>query len=403
MPRGPRPHEIIMLWLLLLSVDAWNAPQPVSWSNRLGLTLTPISKGVWSAERRNMRWNMIDVGRRTTLARTASGSLFVHAPGPLDDDLKAAIDALGGGVSCILSSQSEADLADWKAAFPVAEFVTPLEASDSKDSVPKPFSTVVVEGDAQLERKYGLGVSERVEGRVLSSIAIRPWMSPEPLSFVYHESSKTLLCGQAWWNFPKRQRPNMEDEAGAEGTGFVWECSKVPVPYDLLPDVKASKRTRLWAVAKNAVVWPIRRSLMSQGGLNIGGWVLWTGGRPPSRALRIYREQVDAVLAWDFETLVPAHGDVLRGKVACREAIEKHFLPQGSRSGNAEVLDPEIPLNSYSEKPFGIVPPLKNYFKVEMPASWTKEFEAKRKEKPVADATEHPQLRSPGGDKGSEE
>ena len=53
--------------------------------------------------------------------------------------------------------------------------------------------------------------------------------------------------------------------------------------------------------------------------------------------------------------LVPAHGDVLRGKEACRQALEDHFLPQGRRSGNRE--GPDIKLSPYAE---GIIP-LKNY------------------------------------------
>ena len=35
--------------------------------------------------------------------------------------------------------------------------------------------------------------------------------------------------------------------------------------------------------------------------------------------------------------LVPAHGDVVRGKEACRAQLEAHFLPEGFRSGSREA------------------------------------------------------------------
>ena len=75
---------------------------------------------------------------------------------------------------------------------------------------------------------------------------------------------------------------------------------------------------------------------MAQGGVNVGGWVLKSGGRPPGAALAEYQAQVGALLQWECETLVPSHGDVLRGGPACRAALQRHFMPTQSRSGTPE-------------------------------------------------------------------
>jgi hypothetical protein len=61
------------------STMGFNPRTPVTWSNRLGLTLTPITTGVWAAERPFM-WNNIDVGGRSVIARMADGNLMVHSP-----------------------------------------------------------------------------------------------------------------------------------------------------------------------------------------------------------------------------------------------------------------------------------------------------------------------------------
>ena len=379
---------LILLFDALFAAHGWNnAKLKPTWSNRLGVTLTPISTGVWAAERPLKRWGLVDVGTRTVIARTSTGGLAVHSPGVLDACLKDGIDSLGGAVECIIGRKDAA----WKDAFPAAAYLTMEEAITAESdtarckystdgAVASAFEGAVVEGDAELMRKYGLGISERVEGRVLSSLLVRPWMSPERLTLFFHPASKTLLCGQAWWNWPTAPRPRFEGESGAEGTGLVHQCSKVPIEgEDALPSVPPSRRTKAWAALKNRVFWPVRRSLLSQGGLNLGGWVLWTGGRPPGRAQRIYREQIEAVLAWEPEVLVPAHGDIVRGKEACRQLLEAHFLPEGFRSGSRDA--PDITLSPYAE---GIIP-LKNYFKIQMPMAFQRMPKVDPRKPPTSD------------------
>ena len=63
----------------------------VTWSNRLGLTLTPITTGVWAAERPFL-WNGIDVGGRMVVCRMGDGTLLVHSPVDLDDSLRESLE-----------------------------------------------------------------------------------------------------------------------------------------------------------------------------------------------------------------------------------------------------------------------------------------------------------------------
>jgi len=301
---------------LTACTSSWNAPLPQTWSNRAGLTVTPIATGMWAAERKRLRFGLFDVGSRSIFSRTSSGALVVHAAAALDDGMKAGIKQLGGGVTCIIGSgAAEADKS-WVEAYPNAQFYPDAQSAvipyKKADAVPA-FEVLAIAGDKELERKFALGDSEPVEGRLsLSSLVIKP----EPFTLFFHSRSKTLLCGQAWWNFPRSKRPSFEDDEGAAGTGAVHDCPKVPVEGSSLPDARVSKRTRMWAGLKNGLFWPIRRSRLSQG--------------------LIYREQVEEVLAWDIEQICPAHGDVLRGQAACKAALKEHFLPQSRRAGNDE-------------------------------------------------------------------
>ena len=78
---------------------------------------------------------------------------------------------------------------------------------------------------------------------------------------------------------------------------------------------------------------------------------------PPARPLRLYNEQVGSVLAWDFEALVPAHGDVLRGHDACHVALAEHFVPRSRRSGNREMVLGELSYADYHAGYYGITVP----------------------------------------------
>ena len=77
--------------------------------------------------------------------------------------------------------------------------------------------------------------------------------------------------------------------------------------------------------------------------------------------------------------VVPAHGDVVRGKEACRKLLEAHFLPEGFRSGSRDA--PDITLSPYAE---GIIP-LKNYFKIEMPLAFQRMPKNDPRKPPTAD------------------
>jgi hypothetical protein len=56
--------------------------------------LREIDTGIWAAEA-PQRFLGADVGTRMTVIRLADGSLFVHSPIHLDDEIRASVDRLG--------------------------------------------------------------------------------------------------------------------------------------------------------------------------------------------------------------------------------------------------------------------------------------------------------------------
>jgi len=271
------------------SVSGLNAPRPKSWSNRQGVTLTPISTGVWAAERPFI-WNNIDVGSRSTIARMDDGSLLVHSPVEWDAELGECLVALGGGVGHIIAPNYEhlKYTAQWADQYPEANMYAcpglPLRMPHVKfdhelPDVPETFA---------------------------ESVALR-WMDCEVNPFTgkpffnevvfFHKKSRSFLCADAFWNYPGQDRPNLSGEG--EGTGRVHECPKMPTPASpdgRLPAIQVPTGSKAWKFGMDVIYAPFYRKFMVGDG----------------ERRRRYEAAVAEILSWDIEQIVPCHGDVIR-------------------------------------------------------------------------------------------
>ena len=82
--------------------------------------LEPLGQDLWSY-RFPLRFAGLPLGGRTTIARLGDGSLWVHSPGPLDDEGAAQVAALGT-VSALIApcNTHHLHLARWAERFPAA-------------------------------------------------------------------------------------------------------------------------------------------------------------------------------------------------------------------------------------------------------------------------------------------
>ena len=101
---------IVLLFLVVATIILGRKSLKLkqTWSNRLGVTLTPIATDLWAAERPFI-WNNIDVGGRSVIARIndEEKSLLVHSPVEWHEDLGSAILSLGGEIKYIISPNFE--------------------------------------------------------------------------------------------------------------------------------------------------------------------------------------------------------------------------------------------------------------------------------------------------------
>jgi len=286
-----------------------------TWSNRWGSTLTPVSSGVWAAERPFM-WNNIDVGGRSVVVRMIDGTLLVHSPVEWTKELNESINALSGPITHIVSPNYEhvKYASQWAGAYPQAVVCgcPGLRSKEPKIVIQKELPGDLNDGSLS-------STALRLSFDVLhfdcevNPFTGRPFFNEVVL---YHIASKTLIVADAFWNYPSGASPNFKLEMELEGTYAQHVCSKAPITLSYspaveqsIPDVEVPIGTTLWKFGMDRVYKPFYSRFMVGKG---------------NRRLQ-YMAAVDRLLAWDVEVIAPCHGDVIRGKRTCRKALLDFF------------------------------------------------------------------------------
>ena len=240
---------------------------------------------------------------------------MVHSPVELDQALREGLEALGGGVGHIVSPNYEhlKYAAQWAEAFPKA-------AIHACPGLPERMPEVPWTSELFAEAFKGRQQQPAPEAWEGSIEAVHFDCERNPFNgkpffnevVLFHTRSKTFFCADTFWNYPSGSRPNFELDKGAEGTGRVHDCPKVPIGAEMVPSVNVPRGTAAWKFGMDKVYLPFYRQFMVGGGRR-----------------EAYKAAVGRVLAWAPETIVPCHGDTLRGREACRMALTKHFFGPG--------------------------------------------------------------------------
>ena len=240
------------------------------WSNPSGSVLTPLREKVWAAERPFV-WQGIDVGGKMGVVKMRDGSLWVHSPVDLDDDLRAALTETGGDVKHIVSPNFEhvKYAAQWKAAFPDAVLWGCPGMIDKKPLIP--FDREVGVGDACPEEWNG-----EFE-LAFFDCEVNPFVGAPFFNEVvfHHRPSGVVLVTDLFWNY------------GGGG--------------EALPAA-----TRAWKFGMDRVYLPFYRAFMVR-----------------DRAR--FAERIGRVMAWEFDSLLPCHGTFVDGRG--KRALREHLLP----------------------------------------------------------------------------
>jgi len=137
----------------------------------------------------------------------------------------------------------------------------------------------------------------------------------------YHSKSKTLLTTDTYWNYPrgdgitnsnyellKTQLRSRGDANALEDEDFgVWELAP------LVENVPLG--SRLWKVGMDKLFRPFYLNLMVQ-----------NKKRDDFKEIATFISGLQSSSPdWDIETVIPAHGDIVRGNIFTKEVLRGHF------------------------------------------------------------------------------
>jgi len=296
----------------------------VGWSNRLGSLLTPAAMpGVYEAGRPFI-WNSIDVGCRMVVIELSTSSpgadgrpdLFVHSPVGLDDRLAEAISAIGTVKHVVSPNYEHVKFAyQWAERYPDASMwgCPGLMEREPKvrwaGEIPYgarppgwPETSSMTKPDAMWDWEEICPMHIDVE---VNPFTGKPFFNEVVF---YHPKSKSLLTTDYFWNYPGVGKPNAEYASlpGADQDFGAWE---------LAPDIgEIPLGSYVWGkIGMDRLFKPFYLGLMI---------------KPDRKDLFLLIASYIAGLnedGWDVQTIIPAHGDILRGKTFCREVLKSHF------------------------------------------------------------------------------
>lgn len=279
------------------------------WSNRAATVLTPIHVdpvGVYTADR-PFYWNNIDVGCRSTIIELPSAGgkpdLWVHSPVELDGPMRQCLEKLGN-VRYICSTNYEhlkyAPL--WYLNFKEASM---WGCPGLRERMPQvSWNGEIPEGYRPNGWKSKASSFQEPPGiwdtSILQPLHINIEKNPfTGLPFFnevifYHAPTKTLMTTDFIWNYPANGVPNSEF-----GRDDSWELAP---RIEMVP-----LGSRLWKFGMDKVYSPFFNNFM-------------VTDKSEYKAIANHILNV-----WDVETVIPAHGDILRGKDFIRSVLTKNL------------------------------------------------------------------------------
>ncbi|KAK7754634.1 hypothetical protein SLS62_003418 [Diatrype stigma] len=264
------------------------------------------------------RFGIFRVGGRATLVRLTSGTLAVFSPVALTADVKAKVAAMGGNVGYLVAPDIEHHifLSEWSRAYPGAKLIGPAGLPQKRKQ-------------ALLDQKSKAGSDNNKKNEGGDDERTRP-ADDETFAFVFSADHQDpgAISAEFAADFAAEYvgaHPNRE-------IVLLYRPDRVLIEADLLFNMPATEQYSRPAAAVERKRHPwINRAwdalLTTEGpakGHKRAQWYLFSNGTRDRAAFNASIRRIDA---WDFDTIIPCHGDVIEGnaKEVFRKIFEWHL------------------------------------------------------------------------------
>ncbi|XXH02772.1 hypothetical protein Hte_009157 [Hypoxylon texense] len=240
------------------------------------------------------RFGIVRVGGRGTIIRLTSGAIAVYSPTALTPEVQAKVAELGGDVRYLIAGDIEHHifLSDWAKAYPSAKLVGPKGLHAKRAAVKddprigsEPFA---LEWDASNARDSGVDADFAADFEVEFVAA-----HPNKEVVLLYKPDRVLVQADLLFNLPAVEQYSRVPPADKSAHGLlnrVFEGAN-----STAGEAKGLKRF-LWYVVSRG----------DRAGFN---------------------ESVRRIESWDFDTIIPCHGETVvgGGKELFRKAFEWHL------------------------------------------------------------------------------
>ncbi|KAM7212611.1 hypothetical protein V8F06_011988 [Rhypophila decipiens] len=245
-----------------------------------------------------LRFGKIPIGGRGTLVKLTSGSLAIFSPVALTPEAKAKVDSLGGQVRYIIAPDIEHHIfvSEWAKAYPEAVLIGPeglpekrakMRSNPSNDNVgEESFATVFTKTNKR-EVKVSPEFDADFEYEYVDA-------HPNKELVFFYKPDKVLIEADLMFNLPaEEQYSRMPESEKPKNAGFLAKAFMGAQSTE--GDAKWMKR----------FIW----------------YALSRGDRTG------FNESVKRIGKWDFETIVPCHGETIvgGGKAVFEKVFEAHL------------------------------------------------------------------------------
>ncbi|KAI1457339.1 hypothetical protein F4805DRAFT_429002 [Annulohypoxylon moriforme] len=242
------------------------------------------------------RFGIIRVGGRGTIIRLTSGTLAVFSPVALTPETQAKITELGGNVGYIIAGDIEHHIfiTEWAKAYPNAKIVGPKGLAEKRAKVnddPKighePFAF-----EWSAENKSSNAVSDEFAADFEVEYVDA---HPNKEVVLFYKPDRVLIEADLMFNLPAIEQYSRVPEAQRTGNGFLNKIFESI--NNTSGEAKGIKRF-LWYAISNG-----------------------TKDRPS------FNESVQRIGSWDFDTIIPCHGETIvgGGKELFNKVFEWHL------------------------------------------------------------------------------
>ncbi|PYH98487.1 hypothetical protein BO71DRAFT_395266 [Aspergillus ellipticus CBS 707.79] len=241
------------------------------------------------------RFGRLKFGGRGTIVKMATGSVAVFSPVNLTPEVHDTINSLGGDLKYIaaLDMEHHLHLKSWKEAFPDAAIIAPEGLWEKRQSNPQTKDAGPFEHVFRKDAQGPQSISEEFDAEFETEYVHG---HPSRELVFYHRPSRTLIEADLLFNLPAREQYSKSKESATSGL-----LTKIVSP------LMSANSPATW---QKRFVW----------------YVLSSGDRAA------FTESVRRIDGWDFNRLIPCHGDVVEsGAKGVFRSVMEWFLADRKR------------------------------------------------------------------------